>query len=198
MDIMMKEFLEGIPITDQCQIFYDLAENIPTEQAYQQELFEVKERLRFIDNRFRVPIGQSKKWYQALLKDTKENIEYFKKRYRESNNDYSKASAKNYLDEYVEKEKKIKNNIQYLTKHKDSPYDIPKAKGSPMINLLEFNAAGFAKCLWHGPEKTSSLYYYKKTNTVHCFGCGKNADTIDVFMKIHNVSFGEAIKSLCY
>lgn len=81
--------------------------------------------------------------------------------------------------------------------HKQTSNDkLTRAKQYPITNLLKFNHAGKALCIWHS-EKTPSLHYYADTNTVYCFGgCGKHADAIDVYRQINNCSFNEAVKAL--
>lgn len=74
--------------------------------------------------------------------------------------------------------------------------DIARAKSCPITDMLKFNREHKALCIWHN-EKTPSLHYYKKNNTVYCFGgCGKAADAIDVYRKLHGSTFGEAVKAL--
>lgn len=73
--------------------------------------------------------------------------------------------------------------------------DVGRAKGYPIDDLLQFNAARSAKCIWHN-EKSASLHYYPEDNHVYCFGCGKSGDAIDVYRQINNCSFQEAVKFL--
>ncbi len=70
-----------------------------------------------------------------------------------------------------------------------------EAKQYPIYQLVEFNRAGFARCIWHN-EKTASMKYYKNKNTVYCFGCNKKADVISVYMQLNQCSFMEAVKNL--
>lgn len=78
-------------------------------------------------------------------------------------------------------------------KNKNLP-EILQAKQYPINKLIEFKE-GKAPCLWHS-EKTPSMHYYLKSNTVYCFGCGKHGDAIDVIRQIRNCTFTEAIKHL--
>lgn len=74
--------------------------------------------------------------------------------------------------------------------------DISRAKTYPIGKMLKFDKGGKALCIWHS-EKTPSLHYFKKNNTVYCFGgCGKRGDAIDVYQKLHGASFGEAVRAL--
>lgn len=52
-----------------------------------------------------------------------------------------------------------------------------------------------ALCPFH-QEKTPSFFIYIKQNTFHCFGCQAHGDVITFKMKIHNISFKEAVKEL--
>lgn len=72
---------------------------------------------------------------------------------------------------------------------------LSKAKAFPISSLIEINHESKAVCLWHA-EKTSSLHYYEYQNKVYCFGCGKRADAIDIYQKLHNCSFLEAVNKL--
>lgn len=69
-----------------------------------------------------------------------------------------------------------------------------RAKLYPIDSMIDFRDHK-AKCLWHN-EDTGSMHYYKDSNKVHCFGCNKTADSIDVYKQLHNCSFMEAVKSL--
>lgn len=72
---------------------------------------------------------------------------------------------------------------------------ISKAKTYPISNILRFNKDYKTCCIWHN-ESGPSLHYYRETNTVYCFGCGKHGDVIDVYRTINECSFKEAIEEL--
>lgn len=42
---------------------------------------------------------------------------------------------------------------------------------------LQINRGGFARCPFHGPERTPSLKVYPRR--WHCFGCGRGGDLVD-------------------
>ncbi len=71
---------------------------------------------------------------------------------------------------------------------------ILKAKDYPVDELLKWEK-GKARCIWHN-EKSASLTYYVKTNSVYCFGCGRYGDAIDVYRQLNNCSFKQAIEDL--
>lgn len=70
-----------------------------------------------------------------------------------------------------------------------------KAKLYPIDTLITFNRDGKAPCVWHN-ERTGSMHYYPDNNRVHCFGCNKGGDAIDVYRQMHGCSFTEAVKAL--
>lgn len=73
---------------------------------------------------------------------------------------------------------------------------LERAKQYPIPELLKLDSSGATQCLWHAETK-ASLYYYKNSNKLWCFGgCGRGYDSIDVYQKIHGVSFIEAVKAL--
>ena len=55
------------------------------------------------------------------------------------------------------------------------------------------NRAGFIRCPFH-KEKTASMKVYK--DSVHCFGCGANADVIGFVQQMDQCSFKDAFKRL--
>lgn len=89
----------------------------------------------------------------------------------------------------------IERRSKPKTKDSITPENIEAAKEYPITDLLEFNRARKTLCLWHG-DTQPSLHYYPKSNTVHCFVCEKNADSIDIYMHMNNVGFVQAVKQL--
>lgn len=101
--------------------------------------------------------------------------------------------------------KNYRFHVAYMKKHtKKPPADVKKqtyssdsvthAKNYPMTDLLEFKQ-NKARCPYHN-EKTPSFTYFPKTNTCYCFGCNKVADSIDLYQKLNNCSFKEAVEKL--
>ena len=73
--------------------------------------------------------------------------------------------------------------------------DIQKAKEYPIENLLpEEVKRGMTLCPLHN-EKSPS-FQVKKNNTFVCYGCSAFGDSIDLYMKMNNVKFLEAVKAL--
>ena len=73
--------------------------------------------------------------------------------------------------------------------------DIEKARAFPISELIDFKNDK-ARCPFHN-EKTPSLQYYPADNHCYCFGgCGRAYDAIDVYMKINNCGFKQAVAKL--
>ena len=72
--------------------------------------------------------------------------------------------------------------------------EIAHAKEYPISDLIDFSH-NQAKCIFH-TERTGSMHYYQKTNTVYCFGCHVSADPIDVYRYLNHCSFIEAVRRL--
>lgn len=72
---------------------------------------------------------------------------------------------------------------------------VARAKSYDIGSLISFNRSGFANCIWHN-EKSPSMKYYKRDNSVHCFGCGKSGDSIEVAMTLWSCDFKEAVRRL--
>lgn len=75
-----------------------------------------------------------------------------------------------------------------------STIDIERAKQHPIPQLLEIKRKT-ALCPWH-EDRNPSLHYYDKTNTVHCFSCGKGGDAIDVAQAIWETDFKDTVRRL--
>lgn len=95
-------------------------------------------------------------------------------------------------DEYINKHKRVKpKNVKFKSQTSDM---VSRAKEYPITNLLEFKQ-NKAICPFHN-EKTPSFQYYPDTNTCYCFGCNQVADSIEVYKKINNCSFIEAVNRI--
>jgi DNA primase len=95
-------------------------------------------------------------------------------------------------DAYIKEHTKVNKHTERKTYSNDK---VTNAKLYPMTNLLEFK--GNKCCCPFHSEKTASFQYYPETNTAYCFGCGKVADSIEVYRHIHpNKSFKECVEDL--
>lgn len=70
---------------------------------------------------------------------------------------------------------------------------IEMAKEYPINQIIEVNKKNFALCPFHQDTHPS---LYCKNNFYHCFSCGASGSTIDLYMKLHNVDFKQAVKFL--
>ena len=95
----------------------------------------------------------------------------------------------------------IKENTKPIPEKKDYQDrslikdEVLRAKLYPIDALLRFSH-NKTQCIWHMDKEKDDLHFYTKTNTVYCFCCGKSGDAIDVYRKLHNCSFKEAVKAL--
>lgn len=96
-------------------------------------------------------------------------------------------------DAYIKHHTKPETSSKINNKIKTDDLFI-NAKRYPIDSLLEFKSFK-TNCIWHN-DRSASLHYYKKTNSVYCFGCGKYGDSIDVYKQIHQCTFNDAIKKL--
>lgn len=92
--------------------------------------------------------------------------------------------------EHINHYEKIASKFGQEIKKKD--FEIQNYKHIPISDFVEFNGYGFANCIWHD-EKTPSMKYYDKTNSVYCFSCNKRGDVMDVVQQINNTNLPGAI-----
>lgn len=73
--------------------------------------------------------------------------------------------------------------------------NIEQAKSIPMESLIDRPIRrGLISCPFH-EEKTPSCKVY--SDHIHCFGCGKSADTIAYIMETQGKNFIDSVKYLC-
>lgn len=161
------------------------------EREHKKEREENRNRY---ENRFRIPAGKTKKEYKELFKETTDIIKELDDKWKKESDDFRKEILDEEINHYVEKRRKLKSVM--VMDNKNFGSEITRAKAHPIETIIEFNNAGFASCPFHGPEKTPSFKLYKNRNKAHCFSCGKDADTIDIYMIINNCSLSEAVKNL--
>lgn len=72
---------------------------------------------------------------------------------------------------------------------------IPIGSLMPTLPKRDMSTRATYLCPFHN-EKTGSFVWYKKDNRAHCFGCQWDGDVIDLFMKLNNKTFKEALNLL--
>ncbi len=81
-----------------------------------------------------------------------------------------------------------------------SSLDIENAKAVPIQNIVDAElrrSGNVLKCLCPlHHEKTPSFCVYESQNRFHCFGCGRDGDTIELVRLLHNLGFVEAVRHL--
>ncbi len=104
--------------------------------------------------------------------------------------------TKEFCEININEDLMLKEVLQKKLRYSEEKFnnnDLLRAKEMPLEDFLEFNSAGFAKCIWH-QEKTGSLHKIKGKNRVYCFGCSKSGDVVDVVMEINKCTLPEALK----
>ena len=71
---------------------------------------------------------------------------------------------------------------------------ILRARQYPISEMIEINSRGYAHCVNHKPDRHPSMFC--RGGFVYCFVCQFTADSIDLAMKLFNLSFPEAVKRL--
>lgn len=69
-----------------------------------------------------------------------------------------------------------------------------RAKQVPIINFVKVIRDNKAVCIFHS-DKSPSMHIYKD-NHFYCFTCHHTGDVVDIVMKLNNVDFVTAVKSL--
>jgi len=74
------------------------------------------------------------------------------------------------------------------------------AKEVPIGDIMGDKGEGkgdrrYYNCPLHG-EKNPSFVWYVKENRFKCFGCGAYGDVIDLYMKLNNATFKQAVTAL--
>jgi hypothetical protein len=103
------------------------------------------------------------------------------------------------MEELLEKLRYLEKYAQLCKEKPDEEQEnwakkLEQAKAVPIDTILEFRG-NKRLCIWHN-EQTPSMIYNKHTNKVHCFGCNKGGDSVDVVMNQSGCTFREAVKQL--
>lgn len=189
---MLYEGILFLGIED-TSIIYSIIDAQEDGILFREELLIKKKQKEEQDNLFKVPLGLTKKEYTLLLKDTQQKIDELKDILRKNpDNIFRKID----FEDFIAKKEKIKKALTLHSKNNNFTGDIQTAKSYPIQNLIEFNYSGFTKCLWHEQKEHESLHLDKRRNKVHCFSCGADKDSIDVYQKLTGASLQESIKFL--
>ena len=99
-------------------------------------------------------------------------------------------------DAYLKKEEERVWHASKPVGKKLDGTELERAKAYPIDSLIEFRSDK-AQCIWHLDVDKDDLHYYRQTNTVYCFACGKHGDAIDVYRQLHDgCTFKEAVEAL--
>ena len=117
--------------------------------------------------------------------------------------DWTIERFKRYLDECQRGIKRFKWLIKLAEgKTEQNDLDIERAKAYLIGDLIQTKVMNrssnrqFYCCPLH-TEKTPSFVWYKNNNSWYCFGsCGAGGDSIDLYQRLHDVDFIQAVKAL--
>lgn len=108
---------------------------------------------------------------------------------------------KKWLRYWTDLDKQVSDREAYKNSTSEDifDHDIQRAREFPIENIYpgKLRKSGprlIGKCPFH-EERTASFSIFPD-NSFHCFGCGKNGDSIDFIRLLHNLTFPEAIKEL--
>jgi len=190
-----KQAFDFLGITDKKQMLDYLFWSSIENQLWNKEQYIIQKKRNEWNDRFKIPKGISKTQLNKLQKETQNIINDLKEKINNTESEISKDFLNLIQDDWIAKKEKIKKQLK---PHNDfgTENNLLKAKAFPIEQLLEFNNAGFAKCVNH-EEKTPSMKLYKNRNKAHCFSCHGDFDSIDIKMKLENLTLNEAIKKLC-
>lgn len=162
---------------------------------------EIRER-EYINERYYFEIEKPKvmKNIKKLREEMKDFAKECERRRREELIEITESAKKKLADMMthygdIEKKKKLIENVKYLERVLDSkitPDDIQRAKEYPLDRLLEIKN-GMARCIDHDDTRPSMNC---KNGFVYCHTCGYHGDAIDVYRRLNNVGFTEAVKIL--
>jgi hypothetical protein len=162
---------------------------------------DIQAGINFIIKEDKKFIREVCKRYLSELKDQQEEWSLKKRKYN-AMQPIHKMYCDWKIEQFEDKKKPYQRWLLQVSTRKQKESDgfitqemIARAKAVPASELLSFGSAGFTSCIWHS-EKTGSLKWNKKDNTVHCFGCGKHSDTIGIAMQVWSIGFKEAVKRL--
>ena len=187
---ILQTGLNFLNITDPVEIIKIRYSNL-VNILYLAELDLIKKNEISYNNRFKIPSGRDKKEYDRIIKITTEIITKYKLLLR---NNPESIILENEFNGYINKKKRLQARIHYQFNNNNNNINVNRAKKFPISELIDFRG-GFTKCIFH-TDNDPSMKYYEKNNRVHCFaGCG-GFDVIDVYRKLYNVNFIEAVKYL--
>lgn len=101
-------------------------------------------------------------------------------------------------EKHQEELNKLKSHLSFLLPHKGQTSsitadDIVRAKQFPINTFLKIPSNKKVICLFHN-DKQPSMHIYG--TTYHCFTCGAHGTTIDIIMRLKNMSFTQAVAFL--
>ena len=176
----------------------------PVEKSDVQELL--------IGNKKMSPMFYQKiKSIEEIIESEEKKLDHFTKEYATADEahiylyeifiDGSKRKLK-----ALEKEKRKFERLRRLSLGKEEPskpdnyIEADDVKHVPITELMETEGQKYGSrmkylCPLHN-EKTPSFNVFLEENRYHCFGCGEHGDVIELYMKMNNCQFIDALQAL--
>lgn len=128
----------------------------------------------------------AKECAERRKQETKELIESGKRKLERLMQERGNIDEKKSVIDAIKKmERSLKSKI--------TPFEIERAKESPISQMIFVNKRGMARCVNHDDRNPSM---WCKDNYAYCFSCGWHGSAIDVYMKVNSKSFSHAVKDL--
>lgn len=121
---------------------------------------------------------QQKWWHKYVINKLKEEIKRIDGQIYKFKRYHRMASGKKV------KEQIAPEDVKHVS--------IKQILGEPVKSISKRN---WYKCPLHN-ENTPSFCHYEKNNSFYCYGCHEGGDVIALVMKLHKLTFKEALKYL--
>lgn len=144
---------------------------------------------------------EEQKWRSDMQRDHIQFVKEFpdKNFMRQAQNRYKNYRQEELYKQYKAETDKVKKKalaeeiVRLESANHVTKIQIERARQYPISSVLPVSSGGFAKCVNHDDSKPSM---FCKNNFGYCFVCSYRGDVIDIYMRIHGVSFGEAVLNL--
>lgn len=178
----------------------NLFTNIEDHNCTQKELLEFEFLLEFLDVKRMAQDREEREWINQVIKDDAEMVNELK------DTDFAKNAKSRFIKSQQEailrefkatkdpsKKMALKEELQRYENIKNAVVTddmIVRARSYPIGKIIKINKSNFSHCIAHD-DKTPSMNCNK--NFAYCHSCGYTGDTIDVYMRVNDAGFKQAV-----